>query len=60
MGTFLFSAPIMIIISIVLIVYNVGWIGLIAPIFFFLVLIFQNYSNDIIMKIRKKQLIFTD
>ena len=42
MSTFLFSAPAMIIAAIVLLVMEVGWIGLIAPAMFAIGMFFQN------------------
>ena len=42
MSTFLFSAPVMIITAIVLLVIEVGWIGLIAPGMFAIGMFFQN------------------
>jgi hypothetical protein len=36
MSTFLFSAPIMITVAIVMLVIEVGWIGLTAPLLFFM------------------------
>jgi hypothetical protein len=42
MSSFIFSAPIMIITAIVLLVVEVGWIGLIAPLFFIFGMVAQN------------------
>ena len=42
MSTFLFSAPAMIITAVVLLVIEVGWIGLIAPGMFAIGMFFQN------------------
>lgn len=42
MSTFLFSAPIMIITAIVLLIIEVGWIGIIAPVMFAIGMYFQN------------------
>lgn len=41
MSTFVFSAPIMIITAIVMLIIEVGWIGLVAPILFFMGMAFQ-------------------
>lgn len=42
MSTFVFSAPLMIITAMVLLVLQVGWIGLIAPILFGFGMVLQN------------------
>ena len=42
MSSFLFSAPIMILVAIVLLILEVGWIGLIAPLMFAIGMYFQN------------------
>lgn len=42
MSTFVFSAPLMIITAMVLLVLEVGWIGLIAPILFGIGMVLQN------------------
>lgn len=36
MSTFCFSAPIMIIVAIIMLIVEVGWIGLVAPLLFFI------------------------
>jgi membrane protein insertase Oxa1/YidC/SpoIIIJ len=41
MSTFLFSAPFMILTAIVMLVLEVGWIGLVAPIIFAIGMFFQ-------------------
>jgi len=42
MSTFVFSAPFMIITAIVLLIVEVGWIGIVAPIMFAFGMIIQN------------------
>lgn len=60
MSTFLFSAPIMIITAIVLLILEVGWIGLIAPGMFAVGMFFQNKITQKGFKLRKDQLFWTD
>lgn len=42
MGTFVFSAPLMIITAMVLLILEVGWIGLAAPLLFGIGMVLQN------------------
>jgi len=60
MGTFLFSAPFMIMTAIVLLIIEVGWIGIVAPIMF----AFGMFAQQKIMKkgfqLRKDSLFWTD
>ena len=60
MGTFIFSAPIMIIVAIVLLILEVGWIGLAAPILFFAGMFFQQKIMKKALTLRKDQLFWTD
>lgn len=60
MSTFVFSAPIMIITAIVLLVIEVGWIGLIAPLMFSIGMILQNKITKKGFELRKDQLFWTD
>ncbi len=60
MGTFLFSAPFMIFTAIVLLIIEVGWIGIVAPVMF----AFGMFAQQKIMKkglqLRKDSLFWTD
>jgi len=60
MSTFLFSAPVMIITAIVLLITEVGWIGLIAPGMFAVGMYFQNKITKKGFQLRKDQLFWTD
>ena len=60
MSTFVFSAPAMIITAIVLLVIEVGWIGLIAPLMFAIGMFLQNKITKKGFEIRKDQLFWTD
>jgi len=60
MSTFLFSAPVMILTAIVLLVLEVGWIGLIAPGMFAVGMFFQNKITKKGFEMRKDQLFWTD
>jgi ABC-type multidrug transport system fused ATPase/permease subunit len=60
MSTFIFSAPIMILTAIVLLVVEVGWIGLIAPALFALGMVAQNKITKKGFELRKDQLFWTD
>ncbi len=60
MSTFLFSAPIMIGIAIVLLILEVGWIGLVAPVVFAVGLFFQNKLMSKGLALRKDQLYWSD
>jgi ABC-type multidrug transport system fused ATPase/permease subunit len=60
MGTFVFSAPLMIVTAMVLLVVEVGWIGLIAPILFGFGMVLQNKITKKGFQLRKDQLFWTD
>lgn len=60
MSSFLFSAPIMIIIAIVLLIVEVGWIGLVAPVIFTIGLFLQQILMKKGFALRKDQLYWSD
>jgi ABC-type transport system involved in cytochrome bd biosynthesis fused ATPase/permease subunit len=60
MSTFMFSAPMMIITAMVLLVIQVGWIGLVTPIIFGVGMYFQNIITKKGFELRKDQLFWTD
>jgi ATP-binding cassette subfamily C (CFTR/MRP) protein 2 len=60
MSTFVFSAPIMIVTAMVLLVLEVGWIGLAAPILFGAGMVVQNKITKKGFELRKEQLFWTD
>lgn len=60
MGTFVFSAPLMIIAAIVMLILEVGWIGLFAPVIFGIGMFFQNKIMQKGFQMRKDQLFWTD
>lgn len=60
MSTFVFSAPTMIIVAIVLLIVEVGWIGLAAPLIFAVGMVFQNKITKKGFELRKDQLFWTD
>ena len=60
MSTFLFSAPAMIITAVVLLVVEVGWIGMIAPVMFAIGMFFQNMITKRGFLLRKDMLQWTD
>lgn len=60
MSTFIFSAPIMIVTAIVLLILEVGWIGLIAPLMFMIGMFLQNKITTKGFELRKDQLFWTD
>ena len=60
MSTFVFSAPVMIIAAIVLLIIEVGWLGLIAPGMFIIGMYFQNKITKKGFELRKDQLFWTD
>ena len=59
MSTFIFSAPAMIIAAVILLVMEVGWIGLIAPGMFALGMVVQNKITKIGFQLRKDMLFWT-
>ena len=59
MSSFVFSAPIMILIAIVLLIVEVGWIGVVAPAFFAVGMLVQNKITKMGLEIRKDQLFWT-
>lgn len=60
MSTFVFSAPLMIITAMVLLVIQVGAIGLIAPLLFGIGMVLQNKITKKGFELRKDQLFWTD
>ncbi len=60
MMLFMFNAPILITVSIVLIILEIGWIGLIGPGMLLLGMIAQNVVQSYAFKYRKQSLTFTD
>lgn len=60
MSTFLFSAPFMILTAIVLLILEVGWIGLVAPVFFAFGMVIQNKIMKVGFQLRKDSLFWTD
>jgi hypothetical protein len=60
MSSFLFSAPIMIVIAIVLLIVEVGWIGLVAPVIFTVGLFLQQILMKKGFALRKDQLYWSD
>lgn len=60
MSTFLFSAPVMIVIAIALLILEVGWIGLVAPIIFAFGLFIQQFLMKKGLALRKDQLYWSD
>lgn len=60
MSTFLFSAPAMITVAIVMLILEVGWIGVVAPILFFLGMAFQQKIMKKGFEMRKDQLYWSD
>jgi ABC-type multidrug transport system fused ATPase/permease subunit len=60
MSTFLFSAPVMIVVAIALTVVEVSWIGLCAPVIFLIGLYFQQKFMKKAYALRKDQLFWTD
>ncbi len=59
MSTFVFSAPAMIVTAVVLLVIEVGWIGLIAPAIFAVGMYIQNIITKKGFLLRKDQLFWT-
>ena len=60
MMLFLFNAPIIITVAIVLIILEIGWIGLIGPGMLLLGMIVQNVIQSYAFKYRKQSLTYTD
>lgn len=60
MGTFMLSSPIMIIVSMALIFVQIGPIGLITPVFFFVGAYLQQKINIAMFSVRRLLLTFTD
>ena len=60
MSTFLFSAPAMILTAIVMLVWEVGWIGLVAPFLFFIGMGIQQKLMKKGFEMRKDQLFWSD
>jgi hypothetical protein len=60
MASFLFSAPFMILAGIILLIVEVGWIGLAAPIMFAIGMFFQQKIMKKGFQIRKESLFWTD
>lgn len=60
MSNFMFSTPVMVIVAIVLIVREVGWIGLSAPVIMFIGVFAQQKLMKIAFAMRKDQLYWTD
>lgn len=60
MSTFLFSAPIMILTAIVMLIVEVGWIGLVAPVLFFIGMAVQQRLMSKGFAMRKDQLFWSD
>jgi len=60
LSTFLFSAPFMIITAIVMLILEVGWIGLATPLLFFLGMGLQQKLMKKGFELRKDQLFWSD
>lgn len=60
MSSFVFSTPVMVIVSIILIIREVGWIGISAPIIMFIGVFAQQKLMKIAFGMRKDQLFWTD
>jgi len=60
MSSFSFSALTMILVAIVLLIIEVGWIGLIAPFLFILGMVAQNKISAKGFQLRRDQLLWTD
>ena len=59
-SSFAFSALTMILVAIVLLIIEVGWIGLIAPFLFILGMVAQNKISAKGFQLRRDQLLWTD
>lgn len=60
MSTFLFSAPLMILVAIIMLIVEVGWIGLVAPLLFFIGMAVQQRLMTKGFEMRKDQLFWSD
>lgn len=60
MSTFVFSAPMMIIGAIIMLILEVGWIGLVAPFLFFIGMGVQQRMMTKGFELRKDQLFWSD
>ena len=60
MSPFLFSAPAMILVGVLMLVWEVGWIGLVAPVLFFFGMGFQQKLMKKGFEMRKDQLFWSD
>lgn len=60
MSSFVFSSPAMILAAIVLLIMEVGWLGLIAPGMFVIGMVMQNKITKKGFELRKEQLFWTD
>lgn len=60
MSSFIFTTPVMVIVAIVLIVREIGWIGVSAPIIMFIGVYFQQKLMKVAFAMRKDQLYWTD
>lgn len=53
MGTFMFSSPVMIVVSMGLIIAEVGPIGIVTPLLFLAAAFFQNKINALVFRLRR-------
>ena len=60
LSNFAFSTPVMVTVAIVLIVREVGWIGISAPIIMFIGVFVQQKFMKVAFAMRKDQLYWTD
>ena len=60
MSTFLFSAPFMIGTGLVMLILEVGWIGIVAPVIFFFGMLVQQKLMKKVFEMRKDQLYWSD
>lgn len=60
MSTFVFSAPAMILGAIIMLIIEVGWIGLVAPFMFFIGFAAQQKLMNKALSLRKDQLFWSD
>lgn len=60
MSNFVFSTPVMVVVAIILIIREVGWIGISAPVIMFLGVFFQQKLMKVAFAMRKDQLFWTD
>lgn len=59
-GTFVLSAPVMILGGIFMLILEVGWIGLVAPFMFFIGMAIQQIFMTKGFELRKDQLLWSD